>query len=340
MKIKLGNIAYAVVQMVGNKSNADGVSFSSEKIEMGETTDFLLDLLDKSLKYDEMKHLDFIGGVQLNPVYNFVSSIFDDEASFIKQANNLATYLYQQSLHPSIRNGEFYVMKIDNCSIDEELVEAIGLFKSELHDVVLKAVNGANGIQIIPEKGMSLKKLDKGCVIFNKNRADGYVVSVLDINSHDANYWTDAFLHAVPCKDNYHNTMNYINFCKELVASDVMAHECKAEKAIMLNKAMDVLQVSDDLDFESFVGKSFGNELKEQVALFRNNYEEEHHVRLENSVSASSEALKKKALSKFTTIKLDANFDIKIKGNSNLLEHGYDETRGMNYYKLFYEKEK
>ena len=48
MKIKLGNIAYAVVQMVGNKSNADGVSFSSEKIEMGETTDSLLDLLDKS----------------------------------------------------------------------------------------------------------------------------------------------------------------------------------------------------------------------------------------------------------------------------------------------------
>ena len=340
MKIKLGNISCAVVQMVGNKSNGDGVSFSSEKIELNETKDILFGLLDKSLKYDDMKHLDFIGGVQLNPVYNFVSSIFDDETSFIKEANNLATYLYQQSLHPSIKNGEFYVMKIENCTIDGELVDAIGLFKSEIHDIVLKAVEGGNGIQLIPEKGMSLKKLDKGCVIFNKNREDGYVVAVLDNNSHDANYWTDAFLHAVSCKDSYHDTMNYIDFCKELVTSNAMEDKCKADKAIMLNKAMDVLQESNDLDFESFIEKSFGSELKEQIVSFRKEYEDEHQVELANSISASSVALKKKAVSKFTTIKLDKNFEIKVKGNQNLLEQGYDGKRGMNYYKLYYVEER
>ena len=340
MKIKLGNISCAVVQMVGNKSNGDGVSFSSEKIELNETKDILFDLLDKSLKYDDMKHLDFVGGVRLNPVYNFVSSIFDDEASFIKEANNLATYLYQQSLHPSIKNGEFYVMKIENCTIDGELVDAIGLFKSEIHDIVLKAVEGANGIQLIPEKGMSLKKLDKGCVIFNKNREDGYVVAVLDNNSHDANYWTDAFLHAVSCKDSYHDTMNYIDFCKELVTSNAMEDKCKADKAIMLNKAMDVLQESNDLDFESFIEKSFGSELKEQIVSFRKEYEDEHQTKLANNILASSVALKKKAVSKFTTIKLDKNFEIKVKGNQNLLEQGYDVKRGMNYYKLYYGEER
>ena len=34
MKIKLGNITYAVVQMVGNKSKGDGVAFSSEKVDL------------------------------------------------------------------------------------------------------------------------------------------------------------------------------------------------------------------------------------------------------------------------------------------------------------------
>lgn len=340
MKIKLGNISCAVLQMVGNKSNGDGVLFSSEKIELGETKDILFGLLDKSLKYDDMKHLDFVGGVQLNPVYNFVSSIFDDESSFVKESNNLATYLYQQSLHPSIKNGEFYVMKIENCAMDGEMVDAIGLFKSEIHDSVLKAVEGVNGIQLILEKGMSLKKLDKGCVIFNKNREDGYVVAVLDNNSHDANYWTDAFLHAVPCEDSYHDTMNYINFCKELVTSDAMEDICKADKAIMLNKAMDVLQKSNDLDFESFIDKSFGSDLKEQIVSFRKDYEDEHQLKLANNIMASSVALKKKSVSKFTTIKLDKNFDIKVKGNRDLLEQGYDEKRGMNYYKLFYEQER
>ena len=38
MKIKLGNIAYAVVQMVGNKTNGEGVAFSSEKINLWKIT--------------------------------------------------------------------------------------------------------------------------------------------------------------------------------------------------------------------------------------------------------------------------------------------------------------
>ena len=144
------------------------MAFSSEKIDLSEIKDILFELFDKSLKYDDLKRLDFVGGVQLNPVYNFVSSIFEDENSFIQEANNLATYLYQQSLHPSIKHGEFYVMKINDCIVDGDKVDAVGLFKSELHDTVLKVVNNSNGIQIIPENGMSLKKLDKGCVVLVK----------------------------------------------------------------------------------------------------------------------------------------------------------------------------
>lgn len=258
MKIKLGNIAYAVVQMVGNKTNGEGVAFSSEKIDLSEIKDILFELFDKSLKYDDLKRLDFVGGVQLNPVYNFVSSIFEDEHSFIQEANNLATYLYQQSLHPSIKNGEFYVMKINDCIVNGDKVDAVGLFKSELHDTVLKVVNNSNGIQIIPENEMSLKKLDKGCVVFNKNRNDGYVVAVLDSNTHDANYWTDAFLHAVSYKDSYHDTMNYIDFCKGFMASETMETVCKADKAIMMNKAIETLKSSEELDFSSFVNQAFG----------------------------------------------------------------------------------
>ena len=309
MKIKLGNIAYAVVQMVGNKTKGEGVAFSSQKVELSEIKDILFDLFDKSLKYDDLKRLDFVGGVQLNPVYNFVSSIFADENTFIQEANNLATYLYQQSLHPSIRNGEFYVMKINDCIVDGDKVDAVGLFKSELHDTVLKVVNDSNGIQIVPENGMSLKKLDKGCVVFNKNRNDGYVVAVLDSNTHDANYWTDAFLHAI------------------------------SYKAIMMNKVMDSLKSSKELDFSSFVNQAFGEKMKEQIDAFKEDYELSQ-TKLPDTILPSKAAVKKQATSKITTIKLDKNFVIKVKGVKDLLEQGYDENRGMKYYKLYYEEEK
>ena len=84
MNVILGDILYAVVQMVGNKSKGEGLAFSSEKIDLKETKEFLFNLFDKSMKYDELKRLDFVGGVQLNPVYKFVSSIFDDESCFVE----------------------------------------------------------------------------------------------------------------------------------------------------------------------------------------------------------------------------------------------------------------
>lgn len=230
-------------------------------------------------------------------------------------------------------------MKINDCIVDGDKVDAVGLFKSELHDTVLKVVNNSNGIQIIPENGMSLKKLDKGCVVFNKNRNDGYVVAVLDSNTHDANYWTDAFLHAVSCKDCYHDTMNYIEFCKGFMASETLETVCKADKAIMMNKAMESLKSSKELDFSSFVNQAFGEKMKDQIDAFKEDYELSQ-TKLPDTILPSKAAVKKQATTKITTIKLDKNFDIKVKGVKDLLEQGYDENRGMKYYKLYYEEEK
>ena len=39
-------------------------------------------------------------------------------------------------------------------------------------------------------------------------------------------------------------------------------------------------------------------------------------------------------------MRLDSNFDIKIMGGEEYIENGYDEERGMKYYKLFYNTEK
>ena len=59
-----------------------------------------------------------------------------------------------------------------------------------------------------------------------------------------------------------------------------------------------------------------------------------------STILPSKAAVKKQATTKITTIKLDKNFDIKVKGVKDLLEQGYDENRGMKYYKLYYEEEK
>lgn len=40
-----------------------------------------------------------------------------------------------------------------------------------------------------------------------------------------------------------------------------------------------------------------------------------------------------------SVLKLDKNFSVYIHGNRDYIEQGYDEERGKNYYKLYYENE-
>ena len=123
------------------------------------------------------------------------------------------------------------------------------------------------------------------------------------------------------------------------MASETMVTICKADKAIMMNKAIDTLKSSKELDFSSFVNQAFGVKMKEQIDAFKEDYELSQ-AKLPNTILPSKVALKKYATTKITTIKLDKNFDIKVKGVKDLLEQGYDENRGMKYYKLYYEEEK
>ena len=41
-----------------------------------------------------------------------------------------------------------------------------------------------------------------------------------------------------------------------------------------------------------------------------------------------------------TTIRLDKNFDIHIHGGEQLIEQGFDNEKGMRYYKLYFIEEK
>ena len=61
---------------------------------------------------------------------------------------------------------------------------------------------------------------------------------------------------------------------------------------------------------------------------------------LDDEIKISQQAVKKKTTTKLTTIKLDDNFDIRVHGGEQLVVQGYDEERGMKYYKLYYREEK
>jgi len=107
----------------------------------------------------------------------------------------------------------------------------------------------------------------------------------------------------------------------------------------MMNRVVEGLK-QESVSIDSVASKAFGPELSAGFNSFRNEYQKTHDVRFDESFQGKPESIKRRSVGTITTIKLDKNFDVNIHGGEQYIERGYDENRGMKYYKLFFNEEK
>lgn len=335
--IKVNKIKAATIQIVGNKNRGEGLSSAISLTDVSDSSDFLIKLIEKSFPMDDLKYFTYIESVELNPVYQFVSKIFNDKEAFLKQSVNIATYLYDQSVHPNIRNGELYVLLLE-CEYKKDTVEAIAILKAEKKDPFLATDNNGRVILVRTIYGTGLKGLDKGSLILNVNRENGYVVGTLDNtnNGNDAQYWTDSFLHVTDCDDNYHQTVKLMNMCKDFVKQH--GTMSSMERAIIAKKTADVFAAGEVIYVESLADKICANEVQKQnFAVFREAFEKKNG-RFAEEVNAVKNAAIRKPVMKMTTLKLGADFEVKILNPLAKIKDGIDKKTGEKYYTLYYEE--
>jgi len=171
-----------IVHKVGNKTNDEGIVFSKETLKLeGEMIEqLLLKFFLSPFKKDNYYKFYHESDVNLNETFLYSTKIFEDNDEFFEQSKNLATYLYERSTHPKINSGEFYTVIIKNCIINNQTVDAIGLFKTENKDTYLQIKEKDKNFEIDYESGININKLDKGCLIFNTEKENGYIVSMVD----------------------------------------------------------------------------------------------------------------------------------------------------------------
>ena len=276
-----------------------------------------------------------------NEVWNFAGRIFDHPETLYEQSVNLARHLYACGTLPQIKGGEFYVVRFSNCGFGGQRFEALGLFKSETRDTYLDAEAADEGIRLSTREGIDIKRLDKGAVILNTERDEGFVVLIVDnTNRTEARYWIDDFLHLRQRQDSYHNTHNAMAMCKRYVTHR-LAQEfdvSKADQAEMLNETMNYFREQDNFSMKDFSERVIRQpEVAESFARFREQYESERDIRIEDEFGISDAAVKRQARSFKSVIKLDRNFHIYIHGNRDLIEQGQDEKG--KYYKVYYQEE-
>src|SRR5689334_9795545 len=164
------NIINVSAHQVGNKTTGEDINLSEEPLDIKDNR--LRELLIKYFlsHFSSPEYFSFgfsNGDFELNPVFTFVSKIFDSKGSFHKQSINLAKHLFECSLHPNIKSGDFYVAYFSDVQIEDEITDAIGLFKSETKDSFLKLTGKLGKYRLNYDDGVNIEKLDKGCLIFN-----------------------------------------------------------------------------------------------------------------------------------------------------------------------------
>lgn len=346
---------HLAIHWVGNKGLGEELTLS-EKI-----TDFNDDFVkETTLKYfltpfKNDVYYNFKGKIDitLNSVANYCEDLFADQKLFIKISQDIAKHLYNQSVHPKIPGGNFYVCFFKDVVCDGELVDAIGIFKTEKQSTFLKMLQidssdaevGISEFEIEAEAGIDVNKLDKGCLIFNTSKENGYKLSIIDANNKVAEcslYWAEDFLNAKIQQNNYFHTKNFFDSSRNfLEESEIVLAMPEVERIGLKNKLLNYISEKDnlvikELENEVLVQKALINEYKEITADY---YQRMNLPKAPEEICISATAVKQNKKYMREVIKLDKNFHLYIHANTQFLEKGFDEEKGMKYYKMYFVNE-
>ena len=328
---------------VGNKYRAErnfvsnGLYHPSEAVRETLQHYFL-----KSMKsVDDYYHFVSNTGLYDNEIYKLVTDIFVDSNSLHFNSIGILEHLYAQSKHPNIKSGELFVAYFRDIQVEDELVDAVGVFKSEQKNAFLEISAKGDSLQVKKNKGINVEKLDKGCLILNTEKENGYRVISIDNNRYDANYWLFNFLNVDFIKDESFHTRAYLELCNSFSNEVVGPAEDRTGQMKFLSDSVDYFASHETFNFDDFTEQVIP---EANMAKEFKTYQKDYALEDVNEFEISPHALKKARRKIKTQIKLDTAIQINLDYNNpefsqQFLEKGYDEEKKMYYYKVYFNDE-
>ncbi|MBK8471195.1 MAG: nucleoid-associated protein [Sphingobacteriales bacterium] len=340
------NFKALAVHRVGNKLRGEGMLIAPElyDLEDEQLRTLLMDYFLIPFKQDETYRFAHDSDLALNELYNYCSAIFDHPKSLYEQSVHIARHLYNQSSHPKIQSGELYIAYFTDCQLDDELTDAIGIFKSENKDIYLKPSDQSGQLHLSYEHGINIRKLDKGCLIFNTDGDNGFRVAMVDklAKNNEAQYWKDDFLRIERVHDRSFTTQNVIELCQEFSDEIFTTDETRKDQIVFMSKSLNYFAEHDSFDLEEFATEVIEQpERIKEFKQFKEDFESHRQFEAGNEFRISQPAVKAMKRKFKSLIQLDTAIDIKLKSDltEQYVERGYDEKRQMYFYKLYFREE-
>ena len=255
-------------------------------------------------------------------------------------------HLYEQSNSAQIKTGDVIVAYFEGIEYKDVLTEAVGVFKIENKIDFFQTYLDDGSFDVAVQKGISTKKLDKGCLILNTSDTEGTVVLSVDNNNYDAQYWIKNFLSVKYADDRNSHTQNYLEMCKEFSEEIIKPEYGKQEQGSFLANTVDFFKENESVNINEFKEEIFEEDKhKNMFDDYKKHFETLNDVLIRNNFEVSDVVLKKEKSKFKTEIKLDTNIQIKLdvdapEASSEYLEKGYDEDKKMKFYKVYFNEEK
>ncbi len=336
------------IHRVGNKINNEPIIISENPFQADdELSPLLKEYFLKPFREKEENYFQFVheSDLEFHELFNISTKIFNAPETTHEQSKIITKHLYDQSLHPHIKPGEVYVVHFENMQINNEKVDALGIFKSEIKQDFLQFSETESQLEAHLQQGVNLNKLDKGALIFNVKKEEGYKILSIDSNRYDTRYWLESFLGVDAFEDDNFYTKKYLKFCQDFAKDVVLPAEDKKEEVLFMNRAVNHFAKNDTFEESSFMNEVIDN--PDLIPEFRHyKTEQAPKYKIEDltefpiantAVTAARKKIK-------NVINLDTNVQIKLdfinpESADKFVEKGWDEEKQMYYYLVYFNKE-
>lgn len=342
-------IARFAATWVGNKSRYEGTTIPKQNLTAVDDSveEFLMKaMLLPFAKTEEFFYFHHDEGLDNHRLFDKVYSLFNNPDAFQVEVRLLADQLYNASEHPRVQGGEFFVAIFDDVLLNGEAISAIGFWKIQNRDYQLKTERTAETFALSIANGIPINgKPELAALILNIDEAEGYRVCAVDTVSKkdERSFWIDEFMRLRPICDHYFQTRQHINVALDFVKTKAPFKFglTRPETIEMANRAAIYFKDNDRFEIEDFAAEVMGaDERTRHFLKFREDYAKSYAVPLADQFEISAQAVKKEAAAFKNVIKLDKNFMLTVNSaRADLIERGFDEKKGKNFYRVYFDEE-
>ncbi|MEM7145093.1 MAG: nucleoid-associated protein [Verrucomicrobiota bacterium] len=342
---KDASLGAMMLAKVGNPSREEKLLTSKTLCRFAdEEAELLTHCFLKSFRALEVHQLHHHADLSENELFGYAAAIFDDNEGLLREGAQIARHLHATSSHPNIKAGDLCVALIDDVVVEGQAVQALSIIKSENKVPFLQVSEQDGDLRLTTQQGIYPDKIDKGCLIVNHDREEGFTVYLFD-KSGNTQFWNRDFVGAIPVRDEDYLTRRYSELCVSFAEQGLPEETVQEERMQVANRAISCLEDSEAFDLDDFRKVAFEEPgLADRFSEYKADYEAETGLELEDRFRVSPAVAKRARNRLKSRMRLDTGVELRfssgfIRAADGFLERGYDADKQMKFVKVYYHNE-